>query len=173
MTCEPVASPSKGSWRVYSSGAGIAVRLIHECFLGLRRVRGACDELRRSSVEVRAPVCDDAVVALLGRPRAFHAGKINAKFSRDAARNRRRFYARFLGLWWRRRFLFFIFRFRRLRFFFLFWFFQLFFFWFFRFRLFLFFFFLFSLRRFLALAADKRNSVTDVYLAAFFDVNLG
>src|SRR6185503_4443227 len=27
----------EGGWRVYSSGAGIAVRLIHECFLGLRR----------------------------------------------------------------------------------------------------------------------------------------
>src|SRR5207248_8234685 len=75
------------------------------------------------------------------RPRAFHAGKINAEFSRDAARNRRRFYARFLGLWWPpcrlrrrhacryrllflfrlrwRRFLFSLFRFRRLRFFFL------------------------------------------------------
>jgi len=27
----------EGGWRVYSSGAGIALRLIHECFLGLRR----------------------------------------------------------------------------------------------------------------------------------------
>jgi cellobiose phosphorylase len=27
----------EGGWRVYSSGAGIGVRLIHECFLGLRR----------------------------------------------------------------------------------------------------------------------------------------
>jgi len=27
----------EGGWRVYSSGAGIAVRLIHECLLGLRR----------------------------------------------------------------------------------------------------------------------------------------
>jgi cellobiose phosphorylase len=31
----------EGGWRVYSSGAGIAVRLIHECFLGLRRARAA------------------------------------------------------------------------------------------------------------------------------------
>jgi cellobiose phosphorylase len=29
--------PLEGGWRVYSSGAGIAVRLLHECFLGLRR----------------------------------------------------------------------------------------------------------------------------------------
>jgi cellobiose phosphorylase len=31
--------PLEGGWRVYSSGAGIAVRVIHECFLGLRRGR--------------------------------------------------------------------------------------------------------------------------------------
>lgn len=29
--------PLEGGWRVYSSGAGIAVRLVHHCFLGLRR----------------------------------------------------------------------------------------------------------------------------------------
>jgi cellobiose phosphorylase len=29
----------EGGWRVYSSGAGIAVRLVHECFLGLQRGR--------------------------------------------------------------------------------------------------------------------------------------
>ena len=28
--------PLEGGWRVYSSGAGIALRLIHECFLGIR-----------------------------------------------------------------------------------------------------------------------------------------
>jgi cellobiose phosphorylase len=33
--------PLEGGWRVYSSGAGIAVRLIHECLLGLRRGRSA------------------------------------------------------------------------------------------------------------------------------------
>jgi cellobiose phosphorylase len=33
--------PLEGGWRVYSSGAGIAVRVIHECFLGLRRGRSA------------------------------------------------------------------------------------------------------------------------------------
>ena len=27
----------EGGWRVYSSGAGIAFRLVHECFLGIRR----------------------------------------------------------------------------------------------------------------------------------------
>ena len=27
----------EGGWRIYSSGAGIAMRLIHQCFLGLRR----------------------------------------------------------------------------------------------------------------------------------------
>ena len=31
--------PLEGGWRVYSSGAGIALRLIHQCFLGLRRGR--------------------------------------------------------------------------------------------------------------------------------------
>lgn len=31
--------PLEGGWRVYSSGAGIAVYLIHHCFLGLRRGR--------------------------------------------------------------------------------------------------------------------------------------
>jgi cellobiose phosphorylase len=31
--------PLEGGWRVYSSGAGIAVRIVHECFLGLRRGR--------------------------------------------------------------------------------------------------------------------------------------
>lgn len=31
--------PLEGGWRVYSSGAGIAVRLVHHCFLGLRRGR--------------------------------------------------------------------------------------------------------------------------------------
>ncbi len=31
--------PFEGGWRVYSSGAGIAVRIVHECFLGLRRGR--------------------------------------------------------------------------------------------------------------------------------------
>ena len=33
--------PFEGGWRVYSSGAGIAVRLIHECLLGIRRGRAA------------------------------------------------------------------------------------------------------------------------------------
>ena len=33
------AVPLEGGWRVYSSGAGIAVRLVHECFLGVRRGR--------------------------------------------------------------------------------------------------------------------------------------
>ena len=31
------AVPLDGGWRVYSSGAGITVRLIHECLLGIRR----------------------------------------------------------------------------------------------------------------------------------------
>ncbi len=31
----------EGGWRVYSSGAGIALRLVHQCFLGLRRGRSA------------------------------------------------------------------------------------------------------------------------------------
>ena len=36
-TCAPGRVPLEGGWRVYSSGAGIAVRLVRECFLGLRR----------------------------------------------------------------------------------------------------------------------------------------
>jgi cellobiose phosphorylase len=31
----------EGGWRIYSSGAGIAMHLIHQCFLGLRRERSA------------------------------------------------------------------------------------------------------------------------------------
>ena len=31
--------PFEGGWRVYSSGAGIAVRLIHECLLGIRTTK--------------------------------------------------------------------------------------------------------------------------------------
>jgi cellobiose phosphorylase len=31
--------PFEGGWRVYSSGAGIAVRLIHECLLGMRKTK--------------------------------------------------------------------------------------------------------------------------------------
>ena len=36
-TVKTGAVPFEGGWRVYSSGAGIAVRLIHECLLGIRR----------------------------------------------------------------------------------------------------------------------------------------
>jgi cellobiose phosphorylase len=35
------AVPFEGGWRVYSSGAGIAVRLIHECLLGIRTTKSA------------------------------------------------------------------------------------------------------------------------------------
>jgi cellobiose phosphorylase len=31
----------EGGWRIYSSGAGIAMGLIHQCFLGLRREKSA------------------------------------------------------------------------------------------------------------------------------------
>jgi len=33
------AVPTEGGWRVYSSGAGIAMRLVHQCFLGIHRGR--------------------------------------------------------------------------------------------------------------------------------------
>ena len=33
----PATVPFEGGWRVYSSGAGIAFRLIHECLLGIRK----------------------------------------------------------------------------------------------------------------------------------------
>src|SRR6266496_2038670 len=129
---------------------------------------------------------------------AFHAGKVNTELGRDSPRHGRRFYSRFLGLWWqpcrlRRRhaclyrlfflfrlrwrglFLLFLFRLRRLRLFFLFCFvfLRLLFFRFFRFGLFLFFFLLFRLRRFLALTTDECDLVADVYLATFLDVNFG
>jgi cellobiose phosphorylase len=45
----------EGGWRVYSSGAGIAVRLIHECLLGIRR---------RKSVLVVDPVIPRALDGL-------------------------------------------------------------------------------------------------------------
>jgi cellobiose phosphorylase len=49
--------PFEGGWRVYSSGAGIAVRLIHECFLGLRRGRS------RLTVDPVVPKALDGLVA--------------------------------------------------------------------------------------------------------------
>jgi len=47
--------PLEGGWRVYSSGAGIALRLIHECLLGIRR---------RKSVLVLDPVIPKALDGL-------------------------------------------------------------------------------------------------------------
>jgi cellobiose phosphorylase len=47
--------PLEGGWRVYSSGAGIALRLIHECLLGIRR---------RKSVVVLDPVVSKALDGL-------------------------------------------------------------------------------------------------------------
>lgn len=55
----------EGGWRVYSSGAGIAVRLIHECFLGIRKT---------ASVLVVDPVIPKALdglcadIELAGKP---------------------------------------------------------------------------------------------------------
>jgi cellobiose phosphorylase len=57
--------PFDGGWRVYSSGAGIAVRLVHECFLGLRRGRAVL------GVDPVVPKALDgltATVTLDGRP---------------------------------------------------------------------------------------------------------
>ncbi len=47
--------PLEGGWRVYSSGAGIALRLIHECLLGVRR---------RKSVLVLDPLIPKALDGL-------------------------------------------------------------------------------------------------------------
>jgi cellobiose phosphorylase len=47
--------PLEGGWRVYSSGAGIALRLIHECLLGIRR---------RKSVLLLDPVIPKALNGL-------------------------------------------------------------------------------------------------------------
>jgi cellobiose phosphorylase len=55
----------EGGWRIYSSGAGIAVRLVHECLLGLRRGRsilGVDPVVPKSLDGLRAEV------ALGGRP---------------------------------------------------------------------------------------------------------
>ena len=55
----------EGGWRVYSSGAGIAVRLIHECLLGIRKT---------ASVLVVDPVIPKALdglcvdIELAGKP---------------------------------------------------------------------------------------------------------
>jgi cellobiose phosphorylase len=57
--------PYEGGWRIYSSGAGIAVRLIHERFLGLRRGRSVL------GVDPVVPKSLDglrAEVTLAGRP---------------------------------------------------------------------------------------------------------
>ncbi|HLY38625.1 MAG TPA: hypothetical protein VKU61_11360 [Candidatus Binatia bacterium] len=55
----------EGGWRVYSSGAGIAVRLVHECLLGLRRGRS---RLVIDPVVPRALDGLRADVELAGRP---------------------------------------------------------------------------------------------------------
>ena len=55
----------EGGWRVYSSGAGIAVRLVHECLLGLRRGRTL---LGVDPVMPKALDGLTADVALEGRP---------------------------------------------------------------------------------------------------------
>ena len=45
--CKAGAIAVEGGWRVYSSGAGIAMRLIRECLLGLRRVALVPDDRSR------------------------------------------------------------------------------------------------------------------------------
>ena len=55
----------EGGWRIYSSGAGIAVRLVHECLLGLRRGRSA---IAIDPVVPRALDGLRADVELAGRP---------------------------------------------------------------------------------------------------------
>src|SRR6266576_1506969 len=124
---------------------------------------------------------------------AFYAGKINAELSRDPACNGRRFHARFFWLFSFRRQPFgfsFLFCFRLLCLFFLFlrlrfllfffllalWFCLLFFlglflFLFFAFGLFLFFVLICFLWCFLTFTTDERDSVADVHLATFFDIN--
>jgi cellobiose phosphorylase len=52
--------PLEGGWRVYSSGAGIAVRLIQECFLGLRRGRS------RLAIDPVVPKQLDGLRAVIG-----------------------------------------------------------------------------------------------------------
>jgi 1,2-beta-oligoglucan phosphorylase len=54
----------EGGWRIYSSGAGIAMRLIHQCFLGLRREQSV---LRLDPVIPAALDGLQAEVALAGR----------------------------------------------------------------------------------------------------------
>jgi len=85
------AVPVECGWRVYSSGAGIAVRLIRECLLGVRQGRSrliidpvlpesldglrARFELAGRDVEIvyrtGAPGCGPTSLALNGRPLAF------------------------------------------------------------------------------------------------------
>ena len=54
--------PLEGGWRVYSSGAGIGVRLIMQCFLGLR--------LEQSALVVD-PVMPPALNGLIAKPQLF------------------------------------------------------------------------------------------------------
>jgi cellobiose phosphorylase len=81
----------EGGWRVYSSGAGIFLRLIHHCFLGLRRRRRelvvdpaipkSLDGLRaetdlgdrrlRVTYEVGAKGCGPLALSLNGKELAF------------------------------------------------------------------------------------------------------
>jgi cellobiose phosphorylase len=53
----------EGGWRIYSSGAGIAVRLIHERFLGIERRRSCVVfdpvvPVALDGLEAEAPICD-------------------------------------------------------------------------------------------------------------------
>ena len=59
------AVPLEGGWRVYSSGAGIALRLVRECLLGLRLSRA---ELVVDPVLPRALDGLRATIELAGRP---------------------------------------------------------------------------------------------------------
>ena len=63
------AVPVEGGWRVYSSGAGIAVRLVRECLLGLR-LRNA--ELGVDPVLPRALDGLHATVEIAGHPIEVH-----------------------------------------------------------------------------------------------------
>jgi cellobiose phosphorylase len=87
--------PFEGGWRVYSSGAGIAVRLIHECLLGIRRTKSvlvidpvmppALDGLRADIELAGKPVTVVYRVATVGYgPRAIVLNGTELSFRREA-----------------------------------------------------------------------------------------
>ena len=85
----------EGGWRVYSSGAGIGVRLIMQCFLGLRVERNslvidpvipaALDGLRVDLILAEQPISIIYQIQSLGHgPVDISINGVNLNFTREA-----------------------------------------------------------------------------------------